>query len=58
MEPCGDPRKATLRVVPPGVAGAPDSLELFFESESTEQFNFGDNLTVAPSGHLIVCEDQ
>lgn len=42
----------------PGVAGAPDSLELFFESESTEQFNFGDNLTVAPSGHLIVCEDQ
>ena len=21
-------------------------------------FNFGDNLTVAPNGHLIVCEDQ
>lgn len=42
----------------PGLAGAPDSLALFFESESTEQFNFGDNLTVAPSGHLIVCEDQ
>ena len=42
----------------PGLAGKPDTLELFFESESTEQFNFGDNLTVAPSGHLIVCEDQ
>ena len=42
----------------PGVAGAPDMVELFFESESTDQFNFGDNLTVAPSGHLIVCEDQ
>ena len=42
----------------PGVAGKPDTIELFFESESTEQFNFGDNLTVAPSGHLIVCEDQ
>jgi secreted PhoX family phosphatase len=42
----------------PGVAGAPDTIELFFESENTDQFNFGDNLTVAPSGHLIVCEDQ
>jgi secreted PhoX family phosphatase len=46
-----------LRLVP-GVAGAPDTVELFFESENTDQFNFGDNLTVAPSGHLIVCEDQ
>lgn len=42
----------------PGLAGAPDTIELFFESDSPEQFNFGDNLTVAPSGHLIVCEDQ
>jgi secreted PhoX family phosphatase len=42
----------------PGLAGAPDTIELFFESESTEQFNFGDNLTVGPNGHLIVCEDQ
>jgi hypothetical protein len=42
----------------PGIAGAPDMIELFFESESTDQFNYGDNLAVAPSGHLIVCEDQ
>lgn len=42
----------------PGNAGKPDMVELFFESESTAQFNYGDNLTVAPSGHLIVCEDQ
>ncbi|GAB4478501.1 MAG: PhoX family phosphatase [Erythrobacter tepidarius] len=42
----------------PGLAGAPDSIELFFESESIDQFNYGDNLCVAPSGHLIVCEDQ
>jgi secreted PhoX family phosphatase len=42
----------------PGLAGAPDTVELFFESQSTEQFNYGDNLTVAPNGHLIVCEDQ
>src|SRR5690606_31345297 len=35
-----------------------DRLQLFFESTSIEQYNFGDNLTVAPSGHLVVCEDQ
>lgn len=42
----------------PGLAGAPDTVELFFESESKDQFDYGDNLTVAPNGHLIVCEDQ
>ncbi len=42
----------------PGLAGAPDKVKLFFESESTDQFNYGDNLTVAPNGHLIICEDQ
>lgn len=36
----------------------PASLQLFFESTSEEQFDYGDNLTVAPNGHLIVCEDQ
>src|SRR6186713_2387060 len=35
-----------------------DRLQLFYESTSKEQFNFGDNLTVAPNGHLVVCEDQ
>ena len=39
-------------------ASGPDRLQLFFESTSPEQFNFGDNLTVAPNGHLVVCEDQ
>ena len=38
--------------------GAADRIELFFESEREEQFNYGDNLTVGPNGHLIVCEDQ
>lgn len=42
----------------PGKAGKADRLQLFFESTSPDQFNFGDNLTIAPSGHLIVCEDQ
>jgi secreted PhoX family phosphatase len=39
-------------------SGAPDRLQLFFESSSPDQFNYGDNLTVTPHGHLIVCEDQ
>lgn len=42
----------------PGRELARDHIELFFESESKQQFNYGDNLTVAPSGHLVVCEDQ
>lgn len=36
----------------------PGKIQLFLESESTDRFNFGDNITVAPNGHLIVCEDQ
>ena len=42
----------------PGRNGASDELDLFFESESEEQFNYGDNLCVSPNGHLVVCEDQ
>ncbi len=42
----------------PGRNGASDGLQLFFESSSPDQFNYGDNLTIAPNGHLIVCEDQ
>lgn len=41
-----------------GAAGRPDHLQLFFESADPDQFNYGDNLTVAPNGHLVVCEDQ
>lgn len=39
-------------------AGAPGRLQLFLESTDPEHFCFGDNLTVAPNGHLIVCEDR
>jgi len=35
-----------------------DRLQLFFESSDKDQFNYGDNLTVAPDGQLVVCEDQ
>ena len=41
-----------------GAVDGADTLELFFESENKEQLNFGDNLTVAPFGDLIICEDQ
>lgn len=33
-------------------------LQPFFESDDPTQFHYGDNLTVSPNGHLIVCEDQ
>lgn len=36
----------------------PDVLDLFYESPALAEFSFGDNLTIAPDGHLIVCEDQ
>lgn len=37
---------------------APGLLQLFMESTDRRQYSFGDNLTIAPNGHLIVCEDQ
>ena len=42
----------------PGLRGSADTVDLFFESRSHQLFNSGDNLTIAPNGHLIVCEDQ
>lgn len=40
----------------PGPDG--DMLELFYESTDRRDFFYGDNLTVADNGHLIVCEDS
>ncbi len=37
---------------------SPGELQLFVESTDRSMLNFGDNITVAPTGHLIVCEDQ
>ncbi|QBX37710.1 DUF839 domain-containing protein [Brevundimonas sp. S30B] len=37
---------------------APGRLQLFVESADEKVMNMGDNLTVAPWGHLIVCEDN
>src|SRR5690606_27101844 len=39
-------------------AANPGRLQLFFESQHESMYNFGDNLTVTPFGHLLVCEDQ
>lgn len=36
----------------------PSGIQLFFESTNNDTFGLGDNLTVAPNGHLIVCEDH
>ncbi|NIJ36721.1 hypothetical protein FHR22_001370 [Sphingopyxis panaciterrae] len=41
-----------------GETAAPGRLQLFLESTDPEHFSFGDNLTVAPNGDLIVCEDR
>lgn len=36
----------------------PGKLQLFFESSDIASFGLGDNIVVAPNGHLIVCEDH
>ena len=42
----------------PGRGEHGDLLELFFESASQDEYDLGDNLTIAPDGQLIVCEDE
>ena len=43
--------------IKPNAHGA-DALQLFFESRAADEYFFGDNLTIAPTGHLVVCEDS
>ena len=33
-------------------------IQLFIESSDDQVYDYGDNLTVAPWGHLLVCEDR
>jgi uncharacterized protein len=42
----------------PGRTRKPDQIDLYYESTQPSGLNFGDNLTVAPGGCLIICEDQ
>ena len=57
-------RGQILRYVPSrdegrrGEARRPGRLQLFLESADQRTMNMGDNLIVAPWGHLIVCEDN
>ncbi len=36
----------------------PGRLTNFVESTNADMLNYGDNLILAPTGHLIICEDQ
>jgi secreted PhoX family phosphatase len=51
-----------MRYLPSRDEGAakqePGSLQLFVESRDPSVLDYGDNLTVAPWGDLIVCEDR
>jgi secreted PhoX family phosphatase len=57
-------RGQILRYVPSrdegkrGEARRPGRMQLFVESVDEKTLNMGDNLVVAPWGHLIVCEDN
>lgn len=50
-------RGQVMRLVP-GLNGAPDRLQLFVESTDLKTVNMADNITIAPWGHLILCEDN
>lgn len=57
-------RGQILRYAPSRIEGRrgesllPGRIELFFESTDIRTMNMGDNLVIAPWGHLIVCEDN
>jgi hypothetical protein len=41
-----------------GESDAPGMIDLFLESTNAAFYNYGDNICVMPTGHLLVCEDQ
>ena len=57
-------RGQILRYVPsrdegrPGERRRPGRIQLFVESADAQVLNMGDNLTVTPWAHLLVCEDN
>lgn len=42
----------------PGEKDAPGRLQLFVEPQDPKVLEYGDNLTIAPWGHLLICEDR
>ena len=53
----GAARQGQIFRLRPEIHGA-DMLDLFYESPEQSEYSYGDNLTVAPYGHLVVCEDS
>ncbi|MFD2167685.1 alkaline phosphatase PhoX [Thalassotalea euphylliae] len=47
-----------MRYQPQGDGVEAGRIQLFLESVDESLYNFGDNLTVTPQNHLLVCEDQ
>jgi secreted PhoX family phosphatase len=47
-----------FRYQPSALGNSGGRIQLFLESEDKSLYNFGDNLTVTPKGHLLICEDQ
>ncbi len=54
----GPIRRGQVMRVQPGLNGAADRIQLFVESTDEKTLNMGDNITIAPWGDLIVCEDN
>ena len=62
----GGPAKAgqIMRYIPSQFEGtakevdAPATIELYVESPHKAVFDYGDNVEIAPNGHLVVCEDR
>lgn len=40
------------------LAAGAERLQLFYESRDAREFFYGDNVTIAPDGQLLICEDQ
>ena len=54
----GANRSGQIMRLVPSRDGAADRLQLFLESADEQVYDYGDNLTVAPWGDLLVCEDR
>jgi uncharacterized protein len=51
-------RRGQILRYTPSADGQTGRIQLFLESADEKVWNMGDNMTVSPAGHLIVCEDN
>lgn len=54
----GPIRRGQVLRLQPNLDGGPDRLQLFVESTDEKTVNMADNITIAPWGHLVLCEDN